>query len=52
MTTTSETPVTTNAVEEANPGLKDVGRYAFGWSDSDEAGSTAVRRGTTKSSGT
>ena len=42
MTTTSETPVT-NAVEEANPGLKDVGRYAFGWSDSDAAGATAVR---------
>ena len=44
MTTTSETPTPTpNAVEEANPGLKDVGRYAFGWSDSDDAGSTAVR---------
>ncbi|MGH3458981.1 Fe-S cluster assembly protein SufB [Aeromicrobium sp.] len=42
MTTTSETPVT-NAVEEANPGLKDVGRYAFGWADSDEAGSIAAR---------
>ena len=42
MTTTSETPIP-NSVEEANPGLKDVGRYAFGWSDSDEAGSTAVR---------
>ncbi len=42
MTTTSETP-TPNAVEEANPGLKDVGRYAFGWSDSDDAGATAVR---------
>ncbi len=35
--------VPTNAVEEANPGLKDVGRYAFGWSDSDDAGATAVR---------
>ena len=42
MTTTSETPIT-NAVEEANPGLKDVGRYAFGWADSDDAGATAVR---------
>ncbi len=42
MTTTSETPIP-NAIEEANPGLKDVGRYAFGWSDSDDAGATAVR---------
>src|SRR5690349_3809881 len=39
MTTTHET----NAIEEANPGLKDVGRYAFGWADSDEAGAIAAR---------
>ena len=40
MTTTSETP---NAVEEANPGLKDVGRYEFGWSDKTDAGATSQR---------
>ncbi len=42
---TQAPPETTvpNAVEEANPGLKDVGRYAFGWSDSDDAGATAQR---------
>ena len=45
MTTTSETPnaVETNAVEEANPGLKDVGRYEFGWSDKTDAGATSQR---------
>ncbi|MGB9012004.1 MAG: Fe-S cluster assembly protein SufB, partial [Aeromicrobium sp.] len=41
MTTTShETP---NAVEEANPGLKDVGRYEFGWSDANDAGANVQR---------
>jgi Fe-S cluster assembly protein SufB len=43
MTTTSHETPGANRVEEANPGLKDVGRYAFGWSDSDDAGATAVR---------
>ncbi|MET0766877.1 MAG: Fe-S cluster assembly protein SufB, partial [Aeromicrobium sp.] len=40
MTTTSETP---NPVEEANPGLKDVGRYEFGWSDKNDVGADAKR---------
>ncbi len=31
-------------VEELNPGLKDIGRYEFGWADSDVAG-TGARRG-------
>ena len=42
MTTTSETNAP-NAVEEANPGLKDVGRYEFGWSDKNDAGATSKR---------
>ena len=33
----------TSSIEELNPGLKDIGRYAFGWSDSDAAGATAKR---------
>jgi Fe-S cluster assembly protein SufB len=42
MTTTSETNAP-NAVEQANPGLKDVGRYEFGWSDKNDAGATSRR---------
>ena len=42
MTTTSETNAP-NAIEEANPGLKDVGRYEFGWSDKNDAGATSKR---------
>ncbi len=30
-------------IEELNPGLKDIGRYEYGWSDSDAAGSSAKR---------
>ena len=30
-------------IEELNPGLKDIGRYEFGWSDTDTAGATAKR---------
>src|SRR6476660_3238877 len=30
-------------IEELNPGLKDLGTYAFGWADSDTAGTTARR---------
>ncbi|WP_168583789.1 Fe-S cluster assembly protein SufB [Gephyromycinifex aptenodytis] len=30
-------------IEELNPGLKDIGHYAYGWADSDVAGSTARR---------
>ena len=33
----------TSSIEELNPGLKDLGTYAFGWSDSDTAGETARR---------
>ncbi|CAN5131456.1 Fe-S cluster assembly protein SufB [soil metagenome] len=40
MTTLSNEP---NAIEEANPGLKEVGNYDFGWHDSDLAGATAQR---------
>lgn len=42
MTTTSETNAP-NAIEQANPGLKDVGRYEFGWSDKNDAGATSKR---------
>ncbi|MET0448742.1 MAG: Fe-S cluster assembly protein SufB, partial [Aeromicrobium sp.] len=42
MTTTSETNAP-NAIEEANPGLKDVGRYEFGWSDGNDAGANVQR---------
>ncbi len=42
MTTTSETNAP-NAVIDANPGLKDVGRYEFGWSDKTDAGATSQR---------
>ena len=42
MTTTSETNAA-NRIEEANPGLKDVGRYEFGWSDKNDAGATSKR---------
>jgi Fe-S cluster assembly protein SufB len=34
--------MTTN-IEERNPGLKDLGRYEYGWADSDVAGSSARR---------
>ncbi|NYG08406.1 Fe-S cluster assembly protein SufB [Phycicoccus badiiscoriae] len=30
-------------IEERNPGLKDLGRYEYGWADSDTAGATAKR---------
>ena len=30
-------------IEELNPGLKDLGRYEYGWADSDVAGATARR---------
>jgi Fe-S cluster assembly protein SufB len=33
----------TSSIEELNPGLKDVGRYEFGWHDEDIAGATAQR---------
>jgi len=33
----------TSSIEELNPGLKDVGRYEFGWHDSDAAGAAAQR---------
>ncbi|MCW2824661.1 MAG: sufB, partial [Aeromicrobium sp.] len=42
MTTTSETHAP-NAIEQANPGLKDVGRYEFGWSDGNDAGANVQR---------
>ena len=31
------------SIEELNPGLKDIGRYQFGWHDSDQAGESAQR---------
>ena len=31
------------SIEELNPELKGIGRYEFGWSDSDDAGATAQR---------
>ena len=31
------------SIEELNPELKGLGRYEFGWSDSDTAGATAKR---------
>ena len=30
-------------IEELNPGLKDLGKYEYGWADSDLAGATARR---------
>jgi Fe-S cluster assembly protein SufB len=33
----------TTHIEELNPGLKDIGRYEYGWADSDTAGATAKR---------
>ncbi|MFL6091224.1 MAG: Fe-S cluster assembly protein SufB [Aeromicrobium sp.] len=33
----------TSSIEELNPGLKDVGRYEFGWHDEDIAGAAAQR---------
>ncbi|KGN32588.1 Fe-S cluster assembly protein SufB [Knoellia sinensis KCTC 19936] len=32
-----------STIEELNPGLKDLGRYEYGWADSDSAGATARR---------
>ncbi|KGN38751.1 Fe-S cluster assembly protein SufB [Knoellia subterranea] len=32
-----------STIEELNPGLKDLGRYEYGWADSDTAGATAKR---------
>ena len=32
-----------STIEELNPGLKDIGRYEYGWADSDTAGATATR---------
>ena len=34
--------MTTN-IEDLNPGLKDIGRYEYGWADSDTAGASAQR---------
>ena len=31
------------SIEDMNPELKGIGRYEFGWSDSDTAGATATR---------
>ena len=31
------------SIEELNPELKGIGRYDFGWADSDVAGATAQR---------
>ncbi|MDQ2757393.1 MAG: Fe-S cluster assembly protein SufB [Actinomycetota bacterium] len=33
----------TTHIEERNPGLKDLGRYEYGWADSDAAGALAKR---------
>lgn len=33
----------TTHIEELNPGLKDIGRYEYGWADADVAGATARR---------
>src|SRR5262245_43198663 len=33
----------TTHIEELNPGLKDIGRYEYGWADSDVAGASARR---------
>jgi len=33
----------TTHIEELNPGLKDIGRYEYGWADSDIAGESARR---------
>ncbi len=33
----------TSSIEELNPGLKDLGRYEYGWADRDDAGATARR---------
>ncbi|MFL0459930.1 Fe-S cluster assembly protein SufB [Kytococcus sedentarius] len=44
MTTTANgTPSGASHIEELNPGLKDLGRYEYGWHDSDDAGATAQR---------
>ncbi|TWE12695.1 Fe-S cluster assembly protein SufB [Rudaeicoccus suwonensis] len=32
-----------STIEELNPGLKDIGRYEYGWADSDVAGASAKR---------
>jgi Fe-S cluster assembly protein SufB len=42
MTSITE-PDGSTKVEQLNPGLKGIGRYEFGWSDSDDAGATATR---------
>ena len=41
MTTHPDAPLT--SVEEMNPELEGLGRYQYGWPDSDAAGSTAKR---------
>ncbi|HHU08482.1 MAG TPA: Fe-S cluster assembly protein SufB [Intrasporangiaceae bacterium] len=33
----------TTSIEDLNPGLKDLGRYEYGWADSDAAGASARR---------
>ncbi|MGL5851486.1 MAG: Fe-S cluster assembly protein SufB, partial [Phycicoccus sp.] len=33
----------TASIEDLNPGLKDLGRYEYGWADRDDAGSSARR---------
>ncbi|MDO5628632.1 MAG: Fe-S cluster assembly protein SufB, partial [Mobilicoccus sp.] len=32
-----------STIEELNPGLKDIGRYEYGWADKDDAGASARR---------
>ncbi|MDT0187271.1 Fe-S cluster assembly protein SufB, partial [Microbacterium sp. ARD31] len=31
------------SIEDLNPELKGIGRYEFGWADSDDAGASATR---------
>ena len=41
--TTHPEAVTPNAIEELNPEIKGLGKYEYGWADSDVAGATATR---------
>ncbi len=51
--TTSELATTDlGTIDQRNPELEGIGRYQFGWSDSDTAGSTARVGSTRRSSGT
>jgi predicted ArsR family transcriptional regulator len=40
------------SIEDLNPGLKDLGRYEYGWADPDDAGATARRGLNERSSAT